>query len=47
MNNFSIIISVAFIINKTFNYKKSHAEFNMYRCRQQSNNKQITEEHDM
>ena len=46
MHNFTNIISFAFII-KTFNYKKSHTEFDMYRCRQESNNKQTTEQRAM
>ena len=39
--SFTIIISFAFII-KSFTYKKSHAAFDMYICRQPPYNKQIT-----
>ena len=44
MNLFTI--SFAFII-KTYNYKKSRAAFDMYRCRQQPNNKQTTQQQAM
>ena len=46
MRQFTIIINFAFIIT-TFNSNKSHAAFNMCRCRQQYNNKQTAQQHAM